>query len=95
MDFEIWWFLAFAVVMTVLVGVYKLAFAFINRHSTLLLTAELEQRLARIEHATESTAIEVERIGENQRFLTRALGQQPVPEPVAKPAPVERVITPH
>lgn len=32
---------------------------------------ELVERLSRMEHAVEATAVEVERIGEGQRFLTR------------------------
>jgi uncharacterized protein YukE len=35
--------------------------------------AALDDRLARIEHIIEATAIEVERIGEGQRFVTRLL----------------------
>ena len=52
---------------------------------------ELEARLARIEAAVESIAIEVERNGELQRFNARlAKGDAP-------PArlPVERPVTPH
>jgi hypothetical protein len=32
---------------------------------------EIAERLQRMEHALEATAVEVERIGEGQRFLTR------------------------
>ncbi len=41
-----------------------------------------EQRLARVEHAVEAIAVEVERIGEGQRFVTTLLNEraQPVPE---------------
>jgi hypothetical protein len=35
--------------------------------------AALDERLARIEQSVEATAIEVERIGEGQRFVTRLL----------------------
>ncbi len=43
-----------------------------------------EQRLARVEHAVESIAIEVERIGEGQRYVTALLDEraQPRLEPV-------------
>jgi hypothetical protein len=37
------------------------------------LPAALDERLARIEQVIEATAIEVERIGEGQRFVTRLL----------------------
>jgi hypothetical protein len=95
MDFEIWWLLAFTVVMTVLVGVYKLAFAFINRHSSHALPTDLERRLARIEHAVESTAIEVERIEESQRFLTRTLTERLASKSASESSLAGRVITPH
>ena len=38
--------------------------------------AAVEARLARIEHAIESVAVEVERISENQRFTTRLLAER-------------------
>ena len=38
-----------------------------------LLHAALDERLARIEQVIEATAVEVERIGEGQRFVTRLL----------------------
>jgi hypothetical protein len=37
-----------------------------------------ESQLTRLEHAIDAIAIEVERIGENQRFLTRLLATEPV-----------------
>lgn len=37
---------------------------------------EIETRLARIENAIESIAIEVERISEGQRFTTKLLSEQ-------------------
>jgi len=37
---------------------------------------EMEARLARIEHAVESIAVEVERVSENQRFATRLLSER-------------------
>ena len=42
-----------------------------------------EERLARVEHAVESIAIEVERIGEGQRYVTTLLTEtaQPAHEP--------------
>jgi hypothetical protein len=35
---------------------------------------DLAEKVERISQAVEATAIEVERIGESQRFLTRVLG---------------------
>lgn len=95
MEFEIWWLLAFTVVMTVLRGAYKLALAFIDRGAPRALPPELEQRLARIEYAVDSTALEVERIAESQRFLTRTLTERSRSDAVASPAAPERIITPH
>ena len=36
-------------------------------------STDLEARLARIEHAIDAMAIEMERVGEGQRFLTKVL----------------------
>jgi hypothetical protein len=59
--------------------------------------SDLADRLGRIETAIESTAIEVERIGEGQRYLTRVLGDRKAEELLERPRPVApyRVITPH
>jgi hypothetical protein len=40
------------------------------------ISGDVEERLARIEHAVESIAIEVERISEGQRFTTKLLSEQ-------------------
>jgi hypothetical protein len=49
---------------------------------------ELADRLARIEQGMEATSLEVERIGEGQRYLTRlfseAEGARALPSPTAK-----------
>lgn len=37
---------------------------------------EIAARLARLEQVTEATAVEVERIGEGQRFTTKLLGER-------------------
>jgi hypothetical protein len=58
------------------------------------LPSDIAERLERIERAVESTAIEVERIGEGQRFLTRALGERSVVDTPRKDAG-GRVVTPH
>lgn len=36
-------------------------------------SANIEARLARVEQAVEAVAVEIERIGESQRFLTKVL----------------------
>jgi hypothetical protein len=55
--------------------------------------ASSDERLARVEQAVESIAIEIERIGEGQRFVTKLLNDsgQPVNAqrlPAAVPEPV-------
>ena len=35
------------------------------------------ERLARLEQAMEAVAVEIERVGEGQRYLTRVLGDSP------------------
>jgi uncharacterized protein YjeT (DUF2065 family) len=48
-----------------------------KKHSTVLsMTPELDQRLAGIDRAVEATAIEIERIGEGQRFVTQLLASR-------------------
>jgi deoxyribose-phosphate aldolase len=51
----------------------------------------LEQRLERIEQAVETVAIEIERMGEGQRFVTKLLAARAP----AEPAPRETLRTPH
>jgi hypothetical protein len=51
------------------------------------LTAEFAGRLARMEQAIEASAIEIERIGEGQRYLTRVLSGSRAPEEVGQPFP--------
>jgi hypothetical protein len=57
-------------------------------------TTALEARLSRIEQIVESTAIEVERVTESQRFMVNVFSQRP-PEPAPLPRPGSRVTTPH
>jgi hypothetical protein len=42
------------------------------------LGAGVGERLERIEHAVDAIAVEVERIAEGQRFVTRLLSERPV-----------------
>jgi hypothetical protein len=73
-----------AMVVMVIAGcatVTRLGMAFINRGaarhvaSPAATSPEVESRLARIEHAVESIAVEVERVSESQRFATRLLSE--------------------
>lgn len=61
-----------------------------KKHSvTFALSPELTTRLDSIDRAVESTAIEVERIGEGQRFVTQLLAQRAAPAPVPLPPTTE------
>ena len=55
---------------------------------------DLSERLERIEQTVESTAIEVERISEANRFLSKLLAERTAPAAALGRTP-ERVITPH
>ena len=60
--------------------------------------AHLDERLDRLEHAVQAIAVEVERIGEGQRFVTRLLGERaPLRPELAQPREraAERPNTPH
>jgi hypothetical protein len=69
-----------------------------RRTSAPLSTLDGSPQLARLEQAVEAIAIEVERIGEAQRFSAKLLAERPVEaqaEPAAKPPRSRRpVITP-
>src|SRR4051812_2395558 len=53
-----------------------------------------DERLARLEVAVESIAVEIERISEGQRFTTRLLNDQ-LQTPVARLERPARINTPH
>lgn len=81
--------------MLVVFGVFPIAIAYarrIWRRSAKVITTipqELTDRLARVEQTVESTAIEIERIGEGQRFMTRVMTEgtpiNALPASAAKP----------
>jgi len=62
------------------------------------LPADQMERLSQIERSVDAVAIEVERIGEGQRFMTKVLTEKDPPPPRAsgapKPAAVEPPATP-
>jgi hypothetical protein len=62
----------------VLVTIMQLIARFIDRPRTsqALPNDELTRRLERIEQIVESTAVEVERIGESNRFVVKLLGEK-------------------
>ena len=57
--------------------------------------ASSDQRLERVEQAVESIAIEIERISEGQRYVTRLLDERVQPVPAMLSAPAVRTDTPH
>lgn len=56
--------------------------------------SEHDGRLARLESAMEAISVEIERIGEGQRFMTRVLAERS-PESVAVIADSRQSDTPH
>jgi len=57
-------------------GVFSLISHYIDRKSRPGLNSETDQRIARIEQAVDSIAVEIERISEGQRFTTRLLADR-------------------
>jgi hypothetical protein len=51
-----------------------------GRSETPALTADYTARLTNIEQSLDAVAVEVERIGEGQRFMTRVLTEKPNPQ---------------
>lgn len=55
----------------------------------------LEERLGRLEQAVDAIAVEMERVGEGQRFVTKLLADRAPARPEVPAAQHGRVITPH
>ncbi len=78
--------LVFAGLMALLGTIAKIALAVINRRRGGLPAAdpklldEINARLAHLEQVTDSTAVEIERIGEGQRFTTKLLSDRGQPK---------------
>ena len=58
--------------------------------------AALEQRMERLEQAVDAVALEVERVGEGQRFLAKVLTER-APDVLVpgRDTPRDRPVTPH
>jgi len=56
---------------------------------------ELAERMERVERLMEVMAIEVERIGEGQRFVVKVMSDRNAASNAERPRIPERVITPH
>jgi hypothetical protein len=73
--------LVFSGLMALLGTITKVVLALVQRRRGLPIAdagtlEEIAARLARLEQVAESTALEVERIGEGQRFTTKLLGER-------------------
>lgn len=87
--------LTFVAMMAVLGAGTKVILTWIKRpRAPGALPTDLSERLERIERGVDATAIEVERIGEGQRFLTRAVGGHSAADPKHSDAS-GRIVTPH
>ena len=82
--------------MFIVVAILPLSLAYARRiwrrsaGSMLSLPQEVMDRLTRLDHAVDSIAVEVERIGEGQRFMTRVLSEKGEPAAVPLRAPSEQ-----
>jgi hypothetical protein len=81
----------------VLYATFRVVMQFLSRRrSGEVNVAQLEERLTRIEQTVESTAIEVERITEGNRFVGKLLGERGIEAHLPRPASApQRVVTPH
>lgn len=72
---QLWTVLGFVFVTTVVLSVRRIALALIERGKAgrAAMPERIETRLTRLEQAIETMAVEMERIGEGQRFLTGIL----------------------
>ncbi len=75
MQFEIWWAFAFVLGLIGIQSVTRITLGLIERKKSAPPHAleEIAEQVERISQAVDATALEVERIGESQRFLTRVL----------------------
>lgn len=77
-DFQLWWVFAFVLALTGIQSVTRIVTSVIDRKKSVQPAAlhEIAQNIERINQAIEATALEVERIGESQRFLTKVLSDK-------------------
>jgi hypothetical protein len=78
MDFQIWWAFAFVLGLTGIQSITRITIAMLEKKKSAppLALEQIAEKVERISQAVEATAIEVERIGEAQRFLTRVLSEK-------------------
>jgi hypothetical protein len=69
--------LQYALIFIALLATFRLVKAYLERRSTSPRELrEVADRLARLEHAVDVVAVEVERLSESQRFVARLLAEQ-------------------
>jgi hypothetical protein len=75
MHFEIWWPFAFVISLAGIKAFQTIAISLIERKKSTPPAAleALAQNVERINQAVDAIAVEVERIGESQRFLTKVM----------------------
>ena len=78
MEFQIWWAFAFVVAVIGIQAVTKITTSIIERAKSAPPRGleEISGKVERINQAVEAISIEVERIGESQRFLTKVLSEK-------------------
>lgn len=88
--------LGFTFAVVLIGSITKIILAFITRKASQpKLPAELMTRLDRIEQIVETTAIEVERVSEAQRFTAKVLAERAAPGGLPPSHGHGRVVTPH
>ena len=85
MHFQIWWPFAFVIALVTITSIARLVEKLIERSKPAQPRGlqELSDKIDRVGQAVEAVALEVERIGESQRFLTRVLSDK-APEQIAR-----------
>ncbi len=83
-SFQIWWVFAFVLGMTGIQSVTRIITSLIERRKSAPVPVrgleDIAEKTERMSQAIDAMAIEVERIGESQRFLTRVLSDKPAPQ---------------
>lgn len=77
-----------------IVGAYAFGRLRGERQPREMVDAEARRRTEELERAIEAMAVEIERVGEGQRFMLKVLGDRPLPAR-AEPRIPGQIITPH
>jgi hypothetical protein len=74
-----------AVLMPISIGLLRRMWRGSSKPSTQSVADVISPRLDHLEHATDAIALEIERISEGQRFVTKVLAERPVNAPAPSP----------